>query len=44
MMIQLELQPILSIVAGILILIKPKLLSYTVAVFLILSGALALIQ
>jgi hypothetical protein len=33
-----HLQPIVSIVAGVLILIRPKLLNYVVALYLILSG------
>jgi hypothetical protein len=33
-----HLQPIVSIVAGVLILIRPKLLNYVVAIYLILSG------
>ncbi|MGD8293301.1 MAG: DUF3096 domain-containing protein, partial [Desulfobacterales bacterium] len=37
------LQPVLAIVAGILILIKPSLLNYIVAVFLILFGIVGLI-
>lgn len=37
-------QPILAIVAGILILIQPKLLNYIVAIFLILSGILGLVR
>jgi uncharacterized membrane protein HdeD (DUF308 family) len=36
-----HLQPIISIIAGILILIFPRLLNYVVAIFLILSGILA---
>jgi len=38
------LQPILSICAGILILIKPKLLSYIVAIYLIAVGILGIVQ
>jgi hypothetical protein len=37
-----HLQPIVSIVAGVLILIFPRLLNYVVAIFLILSGILGL--
>ncbi|MTV31166.1 DUF3096 domain-containing protein [Rhodoblastus acidophilus] len=33
-----HLQPIVSLVAGVLILIRPKLLNYVVAIYLILSG------
>lgn len=43
MTLNLQLQPILSILAGILILVKPSLLNYIVAVFLILFGILGLI-
>lgn len=35
-------QPIVSVVAGILILIFPRLLSYIVAIYLILTGLVAL--
>jgi Protein of unknown function (DUF3096) len=37
-----HLQPIVSLLAGILILIMPQLLNYIVAIFLILSGILGL--
>jgi hypothetical protein len=43
MTINLQLESILAIVAGILILVKPSLLNYIVAIFLILSGILGLI-
>lgn len=43
MTIQLALQPLLSIVAGILILVQPKLLNYIVAIYLIVVGVLGLI-
>jgi hypothetical protein len=36
------LQPVAALIAGILILIKPKLLNYIVAVYLILIGILGL--
>ncbi len=36
------LSPILSIVAGILILIYPRILNYVVAIYLILSGVMEL--
>jgi threonine/homoserine efflux transporter RhtA len=42
-MIQLSLQPILALVAGILILVQPRLLNYIVAVYLIVVGILALV-
>ncbi len=38
------LQPILSILAGILILVKPKLLSYIVAIYLIAVGVLGIVR
>ena len=37
-----HLQPIVALVAGILILIVPRLLSFIVAAYLILSGLLGL--
>jgi len=37
-----HLQPIASLIAGILILIMPQLLNYIVAIFLIVSGILGL--
>lgn len=37
-----HLQPIVSLIAGILILIVPQLLNYIVAIFLIVSGVLGL--
>jgi len=36
--------PILSLIAGILILIMPKLLNYIVAVYLIVIGIIGLIR
>jgi threonine/homoserine efflux transporter RhtA len=44
MSLNVSLQPILAIVAGILILVKPKLLNHIVAIFLILFGILGLIR
>ena len=38
------LQPILAIVAGILILAVPRVLNYVVAIYLILVGVLGLLQ
>jgi len=38
-----ELVPILSIIAGIVILINPKILSYIVGIYLILVGVLRII-
>lgn len=37
-----HIQPIISLVAGVLILIMPALLNYIIAIFLILSGLLGL--
>ena len=43
MNIQLSLAPIISLLAGILILVQPKLLNYIVAVYLIVIGILGLV-
>jgi len=43
MTLQITLEPILSIAAGILILVFPKFLNYIVAGFLILFGILQLV-
>ncbi|WP_296707439.1 DUF3096 domain-containing protein [Rhodoblastus sp.] len=37
-----HLQPIVSLAAGVLILIAPRFLNYIVAIFLILSGIIGL--
>jgi hypothetical protein len=37
-------QPVIAIIAGIMILIVPRLLSYIVAVYLIIFGILGLIR
>jgi hypothetical protein len=42
MELNVALQPVLSLIAGILILIMPKLLNYIVAVYLIIFGVLGL--
>jgi hypothetical protein len=42
--LQIAWQPIASLVAGILILIIPRLLSYIVALYLIIIGILGLIR
>lgn len=42
MTLHLELIPILSILAGVLILIKPRLLNYVVAIYLIAVGVIQL--
>jgi len=39
-----HLQPVASLVAGILILIKPRLLNYIVAIYLIVIGILGLLR
>ncbi len=39
-----SLQPVLAIIAGILILLKPRLLNYIVAIFLIVFGILGLMR
>ncbi len=39
-----QLTPIVSIIAGILILIMPKLLNYIVAIYLILIGILGFVR
>jgi hypothetical protein len=44
MTLHLQIIPILSIVAGIVILLVPRMLNYVVAGYLIVTGALALIQ
>ncbi|MCC5827309.1 DUF3096 domain-containing protein [Alkalimonas sp.] len=40
MTLHITLIPVLSIIAGILILIKPKLLNYVVAIYLIAVGVI----
>jgi hypothetical protein len=40
----LSLQPVVSLIAGILILIMPHLLNYIVAIYLIIFGILGLIR
>jgi hypothetical protein len=35
-----HLQPVVSLIAGVLILVMPRLLNYIVAIFLIVSGLL----
>ena len=44
MYIHLDPHALIALVAGILILIRPKLLSYIVAIYLIASGVLGLIR
>jgi hypothetical protein len=40
----LYLQPVLSLIAGILILLVPRLLNYIVAVYLVVYGILGLVR
>ena len=42
MLMQISLQPLVSLIAGILILIMPRLLNFIVAVYLIVIGILGL--
>jgi hypothetical protein len=44
MMMHFALQPIIALIAGILILIFPRLLNYIVAAYLILFGILGLLR
>ena len=44
MTLHLELVPVLSLVAGIVILAMPKILNYVVAIYLIVIGVLGLIH
>jgi hypothetical protein len=37
-------QPVVALIAGILILVRPKLLNYIVAIYLIIIGILGLIR
>ena len=39
-----QIQPLVALIAGILILIKPKLLNYVVAFYLILIGVMGLVR
>ncbi|MGH8518317.1 MAG: DUF3096 domain-containing protein [Panacagrimonas sp.] len=41
--LNLQLVPLISLVAGVLILVRPKLLNYIVAIYLIAVGVLGLI-
>lgn len=43
MNIHLALQPLIALIAGILILIVPRLLNYVVAIYLIIVGLLGLL-
>jgi threonine/homoserine efflux transporter RhtA len=44
MNVNISLQPLLALVAGIAILVRPKLLSYIVAIYLIVVGVLGLLN
>jgi len=44
MQINLALQPLVAVIAGILILIIPRLLNYIVALYLIVTGILGLVK
>lgn len=44
MTLNLAIQPIVSLIAGILILLVPRLLNYIVAIYLIIIGILGLIK
>ena len=37
-----HLQPIVSLIAGVLILVMPRLLNYIVAIYLVISGVIGL--
>lgn len=39
-----ELEPVISIIAGIIILVLPKMLNYTIGIYLLLVGVLGLIH
>jgi hypothetical protein len=41
-MVNIELQPLVALIAGILILVIPRLLNYIVAIYLIIVGILGL--
>ena len=43
MQLNLELTPVVSLVAGILILIFPRILNYVIAIYLIVIGILGLV-
>jgi threonine/homoserine efflux transporter RhtA len=44
MQISLSLQPLMALIAGILILTMPRLLNYIVAVYLIVVGVMGLVR
>lgn len=43
-MIHAAIQPVIALVAGILILVRPSLLNYVVAIYLIVVGVLGLVR
>jgi hypothetical protein len=44
MQMHIALQPLVALIAGILILMIPRLLNYIVAIYLIVTGILALVR
>lgn len=44
MTLHVDLEPLMGLVAGIVILAAPRLLSYVVAIYLIATGALGLLR
>ncbi|HBQ95467.1 MAG: DUF3096 domain-containing protein [Firmicutes bacterium] len=44
MIIREQLSPVLALVAGILILVRPRLLNYVVAIYLIVVGIIGLVH
>ncbi|MES2489362.1 MAG: DUF3096 domain-containing protein [Pseudomonadota bacterium] len=44
MTIHLDVVPVVSLIAGVLILVQPKLLNYIVALYLIIIGIIGLIH
>ncbi|PTU31559.1 DUF3096 domain-containing protein [Stenotrophobium rhamnosiphilum] len=44
MTIHLDAVPVVSLIAGVLILVQPKLLNYIVAIYLIIVGVIGLIH
>jgi hypothetical protein len=44
MLVGVSLQPLVALIAGILILVMPRLLNYIVAIYLILVGVLGLVR
>jgi uncharacterized membrane protein HdeD (DUF308 family) len=44
MTFHLSLQPLLAIVAGVLVLVFPKILNYIIAIYLIVYGVLSIVS